>query len=51
MLLATAMVFAYSLPAFNADSVANAASSKTQAEAIAWVQSKVGTGIDDDGAY
>ena len=49
MLLALAMVFAYSLPVFNTDTVANAATSKTQAEAIAWAQSKVGTKIDTDG--
>ena len=50
LLLTLAMLLTYSLPAFNSD-VQVYATGKTAADAISWVNSKVGKGIDYDGQH
>ena len=51
LLLALAMIAAYSVPALNPDLESYAYSSKTADQAIDWVKSQLGKGIDYDGSY
>lgn len=50
LIIAVAMVLAYSIPALNSGAEVYAATSKTADEAISWVKSKLGKSIDMDGS-